>query len=105
MTEHFYLIENNILLVYNPEYPVALLTTENITNFKIGKEKWQPISNAVFYNQFCIVSVEEQVFCVVGGQNQAVRFIVSEDIEKKQLTKVPLEDFLPLIKVNNYILQ
>ncbi len=104
MTEHFYLISHDTILVFNPNYPVALLTTENITNFKIGNNPWQPISNVVFYNQFCIVSVDKQIFSVVGGQNQAVRFVLPEEIEKEKLNEIGLDEFCELIKVRNYIL-
>jgi len=103
MTEHFYLIERDTILVFNPNYPVALLTTEKITNFKIGNNPWQPIANVTFYNQFCIVSVDKQIFCVVGGQNPAVRFVMPEEIEKEELTEIELDEFLELIKVRNYI--
>jgi hypothetical protein len=102
MTEHFYLIERDTLFIYRPNFPAALLTTENITDFQIGNENWQPISNATFYNQYCIVTQNPKAFCVVGGQNQAIRFVNQAEIENFE--EVKIEDFLQLIAVKNYIL-
>lgn len=104
MSEHFYFIEDRIILVYNPDYPVVLLTQENITHFKIGDNEWQPIDNVNFLYQYCIVSLAPKAFSVIGGQYPFIWFTDDNDIQSSELTEKPIADLLQQIEVHNYLL-
>ena len=104
MSEHFYFIEGQIILVYNPNYPVALLTKENITHFKIGESEWQPIDNVEYLYQYCIVSLEPKAFSVIGGQYPFIGFADNYEIQTNGLIEKPIAELLQQIEIHNYIL-
>lgn len=104
MSEHFYLIDDKIILVYKPDFPAVLLTQENIMHFRIGNNDWQPIENAAFPYQYCIVSLKPKAFSVVGGQYPFIQFTDENDIQESGLTEKTIAELLTQIEVKNYIL-
>jgi hypothetical protein len=103
MSEHFYFIEDKIILVYNPDYPVALLTKENISHFRIGDHDWQPIDNVSFLYQYCIVSLDPKAFSVIGGQYPFIWFTDDNDNQGNELTERSFAELLQQIEIRNYL--
>ncbi|MNL41495.1 hypothetical protein D3C87_1639050 [compost metagenome] len=91
MRESFYLIEDNILLIYHSDYPIAILDNYNIKEFKIGNNPWQNISNAYFSNQFCIVNLTNKVFAIPSQNSYYLKFIENDEdfsnMEEKSLSE------------------
>lgn len=103
MTECFYLIEGNLLLVYSKDAPVAMLRQENITHFKMPNYDWQPISNAVYYDQYCIVSHEPKCFAVVGSADTNLTFTDESDIFLSSLQSKTLQQLQEDFAIHNMI--
>ncbi len=104
VNDHFYLIEGDTLFVCKPELPVQLLSSFNIISYTTDEKVWHPIKEAVFHNQFCVVCHDPKAFCVIGGPNNAVRFVTKTEAIQTELKEKSFEDFLAMISIENYII-
>lgn len=81
-----YFIEGGVIVVMNPFNRVFL--KRNITQFRIGKNQFNPIEDIKYY-LLCYFNFEKEIFFPIG--TEYITLTTTEEISQLQLIKTSLE--------------